>query len=72
MFGNENVDVVVKDLGNHKLSIEIDAEEYYTIINSLREGCGCPDCKILANALMISRRENKRKSDGFQNIEAYN
>lgn len=59
MFGNENVDVVVKDLGNHRLSIEIDAEEYYTIINSMRDACGCPDCLILANALMVSRRENR-------------
>jgi hypothetical protein len=59
MFGNENVDVVVKDLGNHRLSIELDAEEYYTIINSLRESCGCPDCLVLVNALMLSRRSNQ-------------
>jgi len=59
MFENDYQDVVVKDLGNHKLSIELDAEEYYTIINSLREGCGCDECKNLANALMISRRQNR-------------
>ena len=35
----------------HTLNIEIDIEDYYTIVNSLTDSCGCGQCADLARKL---------------------
>jgi hypothetical protein len=32
----------------HTLNIEIDVEDFYTIVNSLTDSCGCAQCSDLA------------------------
>lgn len=35
----------------HTLRIEIDVEDYFTIVNSLTDSCGCEQCLTLAKNL---------------------
>ncbi len=42
----------------HTLKIEIDIEDYYTIVNSLTDSCGCVQCGDLARKLQTSLRDN--------------
>jgi hypothetical protein len=39
------------------VTLTFDVEDYYTIINSLREACGCELCKSIAEKMMLQRRE---------------
>jgi hypothetical protein len=36
--------------------LNLDVEQYYQIINVLRDSCGCNDCVELTNELMMQRR----------------
>lgn len=38
----------------HSLNINLDIEDYYQIINSLKDSCGCVDCLHLVNNLQES------------------
>jgi hypothetical protein len=59
MFTNELEKIDVKEGANrYEMVMTMDIETYYSIINSLRESCGCETCKHIAEAMMVSRRIN--------------
>ena len=39
-------------------TITLDIEDFYTVINSMRDACGCEDCLRIANAMLAQRAAN--------------
>lgn len=33
-------------------TVTMDVEDYYKVVNALREQCGCADCQRIANDIM--------------------
>lgn len=46
---------VTNGTNDYEVVMTMDVNVYYSIINSLRESCGCEDCKLIANRMIISR-----------------
>jgi hypothetical protein len=40
--------------------ITIDVDDFYNIVNVLRDTCGCEDCKRIADDLLAQNREQLR------------
>lgn len=34
----------------------LDVEDFYSVVNALRDACGCPDCQRIANDLLAQTR----------------
>jgi hypothetical protein len=43
----------------HILNVNIDVEQFYSIVNVMRDACGCANCLELANKLLKSLSESR-------------
>lgn len=41
-------------------TVTLDVEDFYSIVNTLRDSCGCPDCQRIANDLLAQQRKESR------------
>lgn len=37
-------------------TVSLDIEDFYSVINALRDSCGCPDCQRIADQLIVQGR----------------
>lgn len=37
-------------------TVTLDIEDFYSVINALRDSCGCVDCQRIANELLAQQR----------------
>lgn len=62
MFVNELEKIDVREGANRfEMVMTMDIDTYYSIINSLRESCGCDNCFHITNEMMKSRHANQKK-----------
>jgi hypothetical protein len=40
-------------------NVSLDVEDFYSVINALRDSCGCPDCQRIANDLINQGRTQR-------------
>jgi hypothetical protein len=38
-------------------TISMDVEDFYSVVNALREACGCADCHRIANDMLEQARK---------------
>jgi hypothetical protein len=43
--------------------LTIDVDDFYNIVNVLRDACGCEDCKRIANDLLDQNRKQLREGN---------
>jgi hypothetical protein len=43
--------------------LTIDVDDFYNIVNVLRDACGCEDCQRIANDLLDQNRKQLRKGN---------
>lgn len=44
----------------YKKRVTIDVDDFYNIVNVLRDACGCEECERIANDLLAQNREQLR------------
>jgi hypothetical protein len=42
-------------------TLTIDVEDFYTIVNALRDACGCQDCRRIANDLLLQNHNQLKE-----------
>jgi hypothetical protein len=57
MLGQE-VLVKYKEV-QQEVSVNLDIDDFFKMINGLEDGCGCPDCKTLVHKIKKSFSENR-------------
>jgi hypothetical protein len=43
----------------YERTVTLDVEDFYSVINALRDSCGCPDCQRIANDLIHQGRTHR-------------
>ena len=51
-----------------KVTIELDAFDFYSVINALRDVCRCDDCYRISNDLMAQRLAQHEKEEGSTHV----
>jgi hypothetical protein len=49
-------------MSRYDRTVTIDVEDFYSIVNALRDSCGCVDCQRIANNLIEQGRGQGRES----------
>jgi hypothetical protein len=53
--------VIVRDKEDrHTLNVKIDVEDFYIILNSMTDSCGCLQCRELVQKLKVALSESNR------------
>jgi hypothetical protein len=56
-----NPTVTRNSINQRSVDMNLDIEDFYTIINAMTDGCGCPDCSELVAKLKKSLADNLNK-----------
>lgn len=47
----------MNDAARFVKTITLDVDDFFSIVNALRDACGCPDCQRIANDLLDQNRK---------------
>jgi hypothetical protein len=54
--------VIVRDKEDrHTLNVKIDVEDFYIILNSMTDSCGCQECRELVHKLKVALSQSNRE-----------
>lgn len=67
-FENIGKDDSVIMNNSYTKTFSVDVEDFYSIVNSLRDSCGCPDCQRIARDLLDQNREQIRADQKIGNM----
>ena len=47
-------------MSRYDRTVTLDVEDFYSIVNTLRDACGCLDCQRIANDLLAQQRKDSQ------------
>lgn len=55
-------------MSRYTVELALDVADFYSVVNALRDACGCPECRRIADGLLEQRRAGLRCLDGSHEI----
>lgn len=43
-------------MSRYTVELSLDVADFYSVVNALRDACGCPECRRIADDLLEQRR----------------